>query len=53
MWSKLVFTGKATPPKEYAGNAEVKKAAATDPKAIGYIDKSAVDDTVKVILTLP
>ena len=53
IWSKLVFTGKATPPKEAANNAEVKKAVASDPKAIGYIDKSAVDDTVKVILTLP
>jgi ABC-type phosphate transport system substrate-binding protein len=53
IWSKLVFTGKATPPKEYASNAEVKKAVAADPKAIGYIDKSAVDDSVKVILTLP
>jgi ABC-type phosphate transport system substrate-binding protein len=53
LWSKLVFTGKATPPKEYANSAEVKKAVAADPKAIGYIDKSAVDDTVKVILTLP
>jgi len=53
IWSKLVFTGKATPPKEYPNNAEVKKAVAADPKAIGYIDKSAVDDTVKVILTLP
>ncbi len=53
IWSKLVFTGKATPPKEYKSNAEVKKAVAEDPKAIGYIDKSAVDDTVKVILTLP
>ena len=53
LWSKLVFTGKGTPPKEYNGNAEVKKAVAADPKAIGYIDKSAVDDTVKVILTLP
>nr|WP_315248580.1 hypothetical protein [uncultured Duganella sp.] len=53
LWAKLVFTGKATPPKEYASSADVKKAVAADPKAIGYIDKSAVDDTVKVILTLP
>ncbi|MES2740353.1 MAG: hypothetical protein V4754_05315 [Pseudomonadota bacterium] len=53
LWSKLIFTGKATPPKEYASSAEVKKAVAADPKAIGYIEKSAVDDTVKVILTLP
>jgi ABC-type phosphate transport system substrate-binding protein len=52
IWSKLVFTGKATPPKEYKSSADVKKAVADDPKAIGYIDKAAVDDTVKVILTL-
>lgn len=52
IWSKLVFTGKATAPKEYKSNADVKKAVADDPKAIGYIDKSAVDDSVKVILTL-
>jgi ABC-type phosphate transport system substrate-binding protein len=53
LWSKLVFTGKATAePKEYKSNADVRKAVAEDPKAIGYIDKSAVDDTVKVILTL-
>jgi ABC-type phosphate transport system substrate-binding protein len=52
IWSKLVFTGKATPPREYKSNADVKKAVADDPKAIGYIDKSAVDDSVKVILTL-
>jgi ABC-type phosphate transport system substrate-binding protein len=52
IWSKLVFTGKATPPKEFKSSADVKKAVADDPKAIGYIDKSAVDDSVKVILTL-
>ncbi len=50
----MVFTDKARPPKEYASNAGVKKAVAADPKAIRYIvDKSAVDDTVKMILTLP
>ncbi len=53
IWSKLVFTGKGTAPVEYGSAAEVKKAVAGNPKAIGYIDKSAVDSTVKVILTLP
>ena len=53
LWSKLVFTGKATLPKEVAGSAEVKKAVAADPKAIGYIEKSAVDASVKVVLTAP
>ncbi|MYM39723.1 hypothetical protein [Duganella qianjiadongensis] len=52
IWSKLVFTGKATAPKEYGSSAEVKKAVAADVSAIGYIEKSQVDDTVKVILTV-
>jgi len=49
LWSKLVFTGKATMPKEVGDSAAVKKAVAADPKAIGYIEKSAVDASVKVI----
>ena len=52
LWSKLVFTGKATMPKEVADNAAVKAAVAANPKAIGYIDKSAVDATVKVVYTV-
>jgi ABC-type phosphate transport system substrate-binding protein len=53
LWSKLVFTGKATMPKEVADNAAVKAAVAANPKAIGYIDKSAVDASVKVVFTAP
>jgi ABC-type phosphate transport system substrate-binding protein len=53
LWSKLVFTGKATMPKEVAGSAAVKAAVAANPKAIGYIEKSAVDSTVKVVFTAP
>jgi ABC-type phosphate transport system substrate-binding protein len=51
LWAKLVFTGKATPPKELGSSADVKKAIAANPKAIGYIEKSAVDASVKVVLT--
>ena len=53
LWSKLVFTGKATMPKEVGDSAAVKKAVAADPKAIGYIEKSAVDASVKAIYTAP
>jgi ABC-type phosphate transport system substrate-binding protein len=49
IWSKLVFTGKATPPKELPSSAEVVKAVASDPTAIGYVDKAAVDGSVKVV----
>jgi hypothetical protein len=51
-WSRLVFSGKAQPPRELPDAAAVKKAVAADPKALGYIDKAAVDGTVKVVLTL-
>jgi ABC-type phosphate transport system substrate-binding protein len=51
LWSKLVFTGAATQPKEVGSSADVKKALAADPKAIGYIEKTAVDATVKIVLS--
>ena len=51
-WSRLVFSGKATPPKEVGSSAEVKKFVAGNPDAIGYIEKSAVDGSVKVVLTV-
>jgi hypothetical protein len=50
-WSRLVFSGKATPPKELASSAEVKKFIAANPDAIGYIEKSAVDSSVKVVFS--
>jgi ABC-type phosphate transport system substrate-binding protein len=50
-WSRLVFSGKATPPKELASSADVKKFVASNPDAIGYIEKSAVDSSVKVVFS--
>ena len=49
IWARLVFTGKATPPKVLASSADVVKAVAADPNAIGYVDKSAADATVKIV----
>lgn len=49
-WSKLAFTGKGTPPKEMASSAEVKKALAANPALVGYIEKTAVDASVKTLL---
>jgi len=50
-WSRLVFSGKATPPKELGSSADVKKFVAGNPDAIGYIEKSAVDSSVKVVFS--
>ncbi|GAB3355296.1 ABC transporter substrate-binding protein [Giesbergeria sinuosa] len=51
-WARLVFSGKAALPKEVGSSAEVKKMLGSNPKAIGYIEKSAVDASVKVLLTV-
>ncbi len=51
-WARITFTGKGTPPKELKSDADVKAFVANDPKAIGYIDSSAVDGSVKVALKL-
>ena len=51
-WARLTFSGKAQPPKELGTAADVKKFVASNPDAIGYIEKSAVDGTVKAILTI-
>ncbi|MGB5246255.1 MAG: hypothetical protein WBN34_06880 [Woeseia sp.] len=51
-WSKLVFTGKGKPPQELGSSAAVLAAVAADPALIGYIEASAVNDSVKVLMTV-
>lgn len=52
LWARLAFSGKAQPPRELPDAAAVKKAVAADPKTVGYLDKSQVDGSVKVLLSL-
>ena len=51
-WSKLIFSGKAKPLKELASDSEILSQVASTPNAIGYIDASKVDASVKVIKKL-
>ena len=48
-WAKIIFTGRGQPPKTASNNVEVKKLIAANPQAIGYIERSAVDSSVKVL----
>lgn len=50
-WSKLIFTGKGTPPKELENDSEVIKMVAANPDTIGFVSSSAVSDNVKVVFT--
>lgn len=52
-WSGLVFTGKGQPLPTVAGDADVVAKVAAEADAIGYVDKAAVTDKVKVLFTLP
>ncbi len=51
-WSKQIFSGKGRPPKEVPDSQAVRQLVAGNPNMVGYIDKSAVDASVKVILTI-
>ncbi|WP_088329545.1 phosphate ABC transporter substrate-binding protein [Lacimicrobium sp. SS2-24] len=50
-WAKLVFTGKAQPPKTVASDDEMLKLIAANPNMIGYIDASKVSPDVRVVGT--
>jgi hypothetical protein len=52
IWSRILFTGRGLPPKQLPDSAAVKRAVAANPNAVGYIEKSAADTSVKVVLPL-
>lgn len=52
-WSGLVFTGKGQPLPSVGGDAEVVAKVAAEADAIGYVDSAAVNDSVKVLFTIP
>jgi ABC-type phosphate transport system substrate-binding protein len=49
-WTKIIFTGRGQPPKSVSNSVEVRKLIAANPQAISYIERSAVDDSVKVLV---
>lgn len=48
-WAKLYFTGRGVPPREGAGSEDVKRMVNSMPGAIGYIGRSSLDGSVKVL----
>ena len=48
-WSRLLFTGQGQPPRELPNADAVKKLIASNSRFIGYMDKEALDDNVKVV----
>jgi ABC-type phosphate transport system substrate-binding protein len=51
-WSKMVFTGRGQPPTEAADSAAVRRRVADNPDTIGYIDRAALDSSVRTVLVV-
>jgi ABC-type phosphate transport system substrate-binding protein len=49
-WAKIIFTGRGQPPKAVPNSIEVRKLIAANPQAISYLERSAVDSSVKVLI---
>lgn len=47
-WTKMIFTGKAQPPRDVK-SSDIKSAVADTKGAISYMDRSRVDGSVKVL----
>lgn len=52
-WSKVVFTGAGQPPQEIESAQDVVDLVAKNPNVLGYIEKSAVNSSVRVVYSLP
>jgi ABC-type phosphate transport system substrate-binding protein len=51
-WEILHFTGRGLPPRAGTDSDEVKKILNSIPGAIGYIERSSLDGSVKVIFVV-
>jgi hypothetical protein len=51
-WTKMIFTGRGHPPRELPNSVAVRRMVAENPGMVGYIDKAALDASVKAVLVL-
>ncbi|MBS0288255.1 MAG: phosphate ABC transporter substrate-binding protein [Proteobacteria bacterium] len=51
-WSRVIFSGQGYPPIQESDDRAVKELVAKNPNCLGYVDKSVVDGSVKVLYTV-
>ena len=51
-WSKMVFTGRGQPPGEARDSTAMRRRVAENPDLIGYIERGALDASVRAVLVL-
>lgn len=52
-WSRVIFTGQGYPPIQESSDQAVLETVATNPNCLGYIDRASLNDSVKVLYSLP
>lgn len=52
-WARVMFTGQGNPPIQESDDNSVKELVSKNPNCIGYIDRGAVDNSVKVVFSVP
>lgn len=52
-WSRLIFTGKGVPPKQFSSDTEIAEWISENEGYIGYINSESIAEGIKVIYTLP
>jgi hypothetical protein len=51
-WARLLFSGRASPPRQVDDSAAAVEAVAQNKGAIAYVDKGRIDARVKVVFEL-
>lgn len=51
-WVRMLFTGRGEPPPSLADGPAVTSRVAGDPKAVGYVKASDVNDSVRVVFSV-
>lgn len=51
-WSRIIFTGQGYPPIQENDDTSVLETVSKNPNSLGYIDRSALNDSVKVLYSL-
>jgi ABC-type phosphate transport system substrate-binding protein len=49
-WAKIIFTGRGQSPKAVSNGVDVRRLLAANPQAISYVERSAVDASVKILV---
>lgn len=52
-WSRIVFTGRASPPKEAGSVAEARQWLIDTPNTIGYLERGDATSGLRILLRLP